>query len=274
MKMMSKRVAGAALLAMAAVAPTVAQAQAQDMSDKWVFNAAIYGWLPDIGGKTTFPAGTGSSISVDANQIIDSLKFTFMGTFEARKGRWGMFTDVVYMDVGGSKNGTRDITVDGHPLPVGVTADTNLDLKALIWTLAGTYNVVNDPGVKMDVLAGARLLDIKTTLGWNFSADIGDESNTRRSGSSEVKGTKTDAIIGLKGRANFGTDQKWFVPYYVDIGTGQSEFTWQGIAGIGYKFNWGEVFGVWRYLDYSFKSSSKIEDLTVNGPAIGVAFSW
>ena len=64
------------------------------------------------------------------------------------------------------------------------------------------------------------------------------------------------------------------MPYYVDIGTGQSEFTWQGIAGIGYKFNWGEVFGVWRYLDYSFKSSSKLEDLNASGPAVGVAFSW
>ena len=272
MNAMSKHVAGAALVALAACAPMAAQAQ--DMSDKWEYKAFIYGWLPDIGGKTTFPAGTGSSISVDASQIIDSLKFTFMGTFEAQKGRWGIFTDVVYMDVGGSKDKTRDIIVDGHPLPVGVTADAQLDLKALIWTLAGSYRVVNDPGSKLDVLAGARLMDIKTTLGWQFSADIGDGTTTRRTGSSEVKATKTDAIIGLKGRANFGTDQKWFVPYYVDIGTGQSEFTWQGIAGIGYKFNWGEVFGVWRYLDYSFKSGSKLEDMTINGPALGVAFSW
>jgi hypothetical protein len=251
-----------------------ATAHAQDMSDKWEFKAALYGWLPDIGGSTTYPSGTGSSITVDADKILDSLKFTFMGSFEAQKGRWGMFTDVVYFDLGGSKEKTRDLSINGHPLPAGVTADAQLDLKALVWTLAGTYRVVNDPGAKMDVLLGARLLDVKTTLGWQFSTEIGDGSTTRRTGNSEIKLTNTDAIIGLKGRANFGADQKWFVPYYVDIGTGQSEFTWQGIAGIGYKFNWGEVFGVWRYLDYSFKSSSSVEDLTVNGPAIGVAFSW
>ena len=74
------------------------------MSDQWQYRASIYGWFPDIGGKTTFPAGTGSSIGVDASQIIDGLKFTFMGTFEAQKGPWGVFTDVVYLDVGGSKS--------------------------------------------------------------------------------------------------------------------------------------------------------------------------
>lgn len=49
-------------------------------------------WLPHIGGSTTFPAGTGSSINVDASQILDTLKFTFMGTFEAQKGRWGVYS--------------------------------------------------------------------------------------------------------------------------------------------------------------------------------------
>ncbi len=46
------------------------------------------------------------------------------------------------------------------------------------------------------------------------------------------------------------------------------------MGGIGYKFGWGQVFGVWRYLDYNFKSSAKIEDVDFNGPAIGVAFNW
>ena len=102
------------------------------MSDQWQFRALMYGWLPDIGGKTTFPAGSGSDISVDASQIIDALKFTFMGTFEAQKGAWGVFTDVIYLDVGGPKSKTRDILVDGHPVPVGMTADATLDLKSLI----------------------------------------------------------------------------------------------------------------------------------------------
>jgi len=264
--------AGTALAALLACAPMAAVAQ--QASDAWQYNATIYGWLPDIGGKTTFPAGSGSSINVDASQIIDNLKFTFMGTFEARKGRWGLFTDVIYLDVGNSKSTTRDLAVDGHPLPVGVTADATLDLKSLVWTLAGTYGVVNDPGATMDVLAGARLIDLKQTLGWQFSADLGAGSVPARSGSSEIKVTKTDGIVGVKGRVNFGANREWFVPYYFDIGTGQTDLTWQAVGGLGYAFKWGEVFAVWRYLDYNFKSSAKIEDVNFNGPALGVAFHW
>ena len=40
-------------------------ATAQTRADDWQFRAMIYGYLPDIGGSTTFPAGTGSSINVD-----------------------------------------------------------------------------------------------------------------------------------------------------------------------------------------------------------------
>ena len=95
-----------------------------------------------------------------------------------------------------------------------------------------------------------------------------------RTGTSEIKGTKTDGIVGVKGRFNFGENREWFVPYYLDVGTGQTDLTWQAVGGLGYAFNWGEVFAVWRYLDYNFKSSSRIEDVNFNGPALGVAFRW
>ena len=57
-------------------------------------------------------------------------------------------------------------------------------------------------------------------------------------------------------------------------GTGESDLTWQGIAGIGYAFNWGEIIAAWKYLDYNFKSGQKIEGLNLSGPALGVAFRW
>jgi len=83
-----------------------------------------------------------------------------------------------------------------------------------------------------------------------------------------------DGIIGVKGRASFGANREWFVPYYLDVGTGQSDFTWQGIIGIGYQFHWGAVTAAWRYLDYEFKSGKPLESLNLSGPAIGVTFRW
>lgn len=44
--------------------------------------------------------------------------------------------------------------------------------------------------------------------------------------------------------------------------------------GIGYSYPWGDVIATWRYLDYKFKKSSKVDDLNMNGPLPGVAFRW
>ncbi len=40
-------------------------------------------------------------------------------------------------------------------------------------------------------------------------------------------------IVGVKGRLNFGASREWFVPYCIDVGTGESDLTWRGVAGIG-----------------------------------------
>ena len=249
-------------------------AGAQVRPDDWQFRALIYAYLPTISGSTTFPAGSGSNVNADSDKILDSLKFAFMGTLEAQKGRWGAFTDVMYLNVSGSKSGTRDLTIGGVELPAGVSSNASLDIKATVWTLAANYRVLAAPDAAYDVFAGARLVDVTEKLGWEFSANVGPVVSPGQTGSSQTKLDNWDAIVGLKGRFNFGQNREWFIPYYVDIGTGNSNFTWQAVAGIGYAFRWGEVVAAWRYLDYDFKSGTRIESLNLNGPAIGVAFRW
>lgn len=78
----------------------------------------------------------------------------------------------------------------------------------------------------------------------------------------------------MRGRARFGSDLRWFVPYYADIGTGNSDLTWQAIIGLGYSFGWGDVVAVWRYLDYDFESGKPMQSLTFNGVAVGVSFRF
>jgi hypothetical protein len=175
---------------------------------------------------------------------------------------------------GGSKSGTRDLTIGGAQLPAGVSANASLDIKGTVWTLAGNYRVPAMPETGFDVFAGARLLSLKERLGWEFSANVGPIVGPGQTGGSELKLDNWDGIVGVKGRLNFGPSREWFVPYYVDVGTGDSNLTWQGIVGIGYAFRWGEVVAAWGYLDYNMKSGQRIEGLNFNEPAVGVAFRW
>ena len=95
-----------------------------------------------------------------------------------------------------------------------------------------------------------------------------------RSGEASVDGTDWDAIVGLKGRYSFGDERRWFLPYYADIGTGQSKLTWQINAGVGYKFDWGSVVRHLALPRLRLQVGQKLESMNMNGPLIGVAFQF
>jgi len=261
------------LLGVGVLASGSAAAQST-LSDEWRFRAMVYLWGATIKGTATFPGGNTANIDMPFHTLLDHLKMAGMGTLEAQKGPWGAFTDVIYMNLGAANSRTRDGTIDGVPLPVGVTANTGVGLKSWVWTLAGSYRIQSTADSEMDVFAGARMLTLEPTLTWNFNVDVGPFVGPGRAGSRTVKETNWDAIVGAKGRVAFGANREWFIPYYADIGTGDSDLTWQLSAGLGYSYSWGDVIATWRYLDYNFKSKSKVQDLTMNGPLLGVAFHW
>ena len=86
-----------AALLCALFAAAVPGAQAQ-VEPAWQFQGTLYLYFPSMGGKTTFPpGGGGSEATLDAGTILENLKFTLMGSLEARKGPWGVFTDAIYI---------------------------------------------------------------------------------------------------------------------------------------------------------------------------------
>ncbi len=274
MRQQRTRCAGAlgAIAALAAVAaPSVSQAEGT--SDDWQFAVTVYGWLPAIDGDLAVPADNGVSVGVNMSDILDALNFTFMGMFEADKGRWGIGTDLIYLDLGASKNKAKDFTIGGVELPATATAKVDLDITGWLWTVEGTYLVIDEPSHPMKLLAGARMLNLGTDVKWRIDGDITGIPLPGRNGSADVSDTIWDAIVGLKGRVNFGDEGKWFVPYYVDVGTGDSDLTWQGMTGLGYAFGWGDLVGVWRYLDYD-SPSDNVDSISFNGAAVGVTFRF
>ena len=241
----------------------------------WQFGVSIYGWFPSIAGETSFAQpGGGNEFGIDIEDILDNLKFTLMGTVDVRKGRWGIATDLIYMDVGGDKSGTRAATIGRRALPVNATADVDLDLKSWIWTLAGYYRAVDRSTQTLDILAGTRYVDVEQKVDWTLSGNIGSIPIPDRTGAATAVVDNWDAIIGVRGRFAFGARKAWFIPYYLDVGTGESDFTFQGLAGLGYAFKWCDVVGAWRYLYYDLPSGKPIRDISFNGPAVGVTFRW
>lgn len=267
------RTLGATSLCLAAL--FASHSSCAQSSDAWEFQAVVYLYLPSVDGETTFPeSGGGDSAGVDSSKLLENLNLAFMGSFEAAKGPWGAFADVIYVDFGDSESPSRDLTIGGGTLPVGVNASLRYDLNGWLWTLAGSWRAASTSGHELNVIGGARLIDIDQTINWQLSGNVGSVALPDRAGDRMAGVDNWDAIVGLKGRAMFGREQRWFLPYYFDVGTGESSLTWQAMAGLGYAFGWGSVIAAWRHIDYDMKSGKSIESLSFDGPGLAVAFRW
>ena len=100
-----------------------------------------------------------------------------------------------------------------------------MGLKGSAWTIAGEYRLQSTSDSTLDLLFGARQLDVKPRIGYNLTGDLGTLPVEGRSANFEGKQSNWDAIVGLKGRYAFGDDRRWFAPVYADIGTGESRLT-------------------------------------------------
>jgi hypothetical protein len=80
--------------------------------------------------------------------------------------------------------------------------------------------------------------------------------------------------LGCGGKAFFGNGH-WFVPYYIDLGTGSNNQTWEGYTGAGYTFNHGQAILLsYRSLNYyDFPANSPVHKLTMSGPLVGYTFN-
>ena len=251
----------------------VSNVQARELPGDWEFSATLYAWLPDIAGDTIFPAGA-SSIDVEIKTILDHLEMTAMGAFQVQRGHWGGFTDIVYLNVGDEQANTRNLEIAGQPLPANVTVTTDFNLKNLFWTVGANYSLVATTGASFDLLAGTRLAQMKQSLDWEFSGSFGPVTPPPLSGSGQGKADVWDFIVGFKGDFALGADRKWVVPYYFDVGTGDTDVTLQAMVGVAYTFDWGNLGVAWRYLDYDFGTGGDITDLVISGPALGASFRW
>jgi hypothetical protein len=81
-----------------------------------------------------------------------------------------------------------------------------------------------------------------------------------------------DAIVGVRGRVKLA--ERWFLPYYLDVGAGSSKLTWQALAGIGYAFGWGDVTLAWRQLSYDQKDDKLLQDFRFKGSLLGATFRF
>lgn len=269
----------AAIVATAlAVSGTPMAANAQESTEGWKFSLMPYLWLPTIEAKLNLgPVAASrleSEISLAPSDWLPDLKMTGLLAGEARYGKWLITGDYIYMNLGSSESHINTNNFGPGPVQI-VDTGSDASLKTTIWSVVGGYSVVSTPAASVDVIAGVRYLSLKSTTDWNLNADVtGPNGNSvilPRSGSVRKSANVTTGIVGAKGRVKLG-ESNWFVPFYVDVGGGDSVTTWQAAAGIGYTYSWGDVRLDYRYMSFDQNGDKLIQGLDMGGLALGVNF--
>ena len=264
-------------LIVAALLLAVAQAQADE---QWTFAVTPYLWLPNVNGTLKYappPGGTGGpEVSVGPNDYLQNLSAVLMLAGEARRDKWSLISDVIYLRFASEESSVRAVNFGGALVDTNLSGSTKSSLEGFQWMLAGGYTAVQTPSVRLDVLGGFRYLGIEAKSEWQLTGTVagpGGAQTFPASGSISKRTDLWDAIIGVRGRVRLG-EGRWYAPYHLDVGTGSSSITWQGLVGIAYAFEWGDASLGYRHLYYDQSGDKFVQNFRFSGPSLGATFRF
>ena len=231
--------------------------------DDWGYTATVYLWGAGIEGDTA----ADNHVDVGFDTLISNLDMAFMGSLEARRSRWSLFADVVYMDVSASDSGSVKLPV-GPGIPARVDAD--VATKGTVLTLWAGYDLMSSETARVDLRAGVRYFNLALDFAAQLQPGPLEALAIERSIHDSL--SVWDGILGLGGEVRLG--ERWYGLYHVDVGSGESRLTWQAQLGVGRAFDWGDVALSYRHLEWDFKSGSAIDNVHFSGPLLSARWHF
>lgn len=269
--MVVRSAAACAVLMLAGIAG--AQAGQPDLWDgQWHYSITPYGWLPGISLTTRYQSSSGTVQNQTNDGIYSYLSGAFMLAGEARKGNWGVYTDLDWVDFSNEKG--RMTAVGGSRVGANLELDTRWDLEGGLVNLDGIRSLAHGSHGYIDLVFGVRYLKIHGDLNWDASATgNAGQAGLERSGHASGHAHFVDAIVGLKGAWTPFQRSRIFFPYYVDVGAGDSVTTYQIMAGVAYRFDWGNIALRYRELEYRRSGDKQfLQRARLSGPTVSATW--
>lgn len=229
-----------------------AEEQTTSNEDEWNYLASFYLWGADLKGT----ANNGAKIDISFSDLVDNLEMAFMGGLVANKGKWSFATDIIYLDVSSTDKNSGIV-----PLK------TTVDLSGTVLQFVGGYRVHDEDGYRINLVAGTRYLDLSTDIKANL---LVPPNTTVKISESDYT---WDVIVGVRGL--YTVNERWSIPYYVDMGTGDSDKTYHLSTGFNYRTS--DTLNIafrYRYLDWEFDSHDLLKDISFKGPLLGITYNF
>jgi hypothetical protein len=254
---------------LAALVGLVGTAEAQD-SAQWEWTLAPYLWASDVGLDLTINDDTTIGGDAEFADLLDKVDSVFMGHLEARKGRWGMYLDTIYLDLSENKS----VAVGpGGPILGDLAADVGMKMK--LYDAGGLYRLREpDDDLQFDLLGGVRYIDVDVDALLTLPGPAMNAIDIS-TGPSE-----TDMMLGARLIRRFA--ERWHWAVRADLSFGGSEGTYNGLATVGYTFGQSGLFTLtagYRYMSIEIdgtnpRGAPTAADVTMSGPLLGFVFNF
>jgi hypothetical protein len=116
-------------------------------SEPWHFNLGVPGWLASVTGDIGL-RGVTSHVDVGFDQILRHIDWATSVSAEARKGRFGVYADLLYLEASAALYNN------------GMLSKVNIGLSQYLVDGEAFYRIVEDPRGWIDLRAGARYTDV------------------------------------------------------------------------------------------------------------------
>lgn len=223
--------------------------------DKWHFQVSPYLWIAGINGR----AGVGDLIvDVDSGLTDDNVHLNagFMATFEARRNRLIVLTDLQYSNLGTER-----------PTPGPLFSGATAEFKTFILDPEVGYRVAanQEKGRSLDLLGGIRI--------WHLRANLELDPGLLSARSASRSKNWVDAVFGARGR--IAVSKRIVLVGKADLGGGGSQFTYQLFGGAAFNLSQRvSLIGAYRVLHVDYDKDNFLFDMSLTGPVIGVGFRF
>jgi len=214
--------------------------------DEWSFTVSPYVWGISLeGNASTLPPLPSVELDASFGDIVKDINLGFMSTAELRKGKFGIFADVVW----------SDLTTDPAPF-------LRINSTSVMATIAGAYRVLEQERGWLDLIVGAR--------GWYIDTGLNVGPLGGLIGHSEGW---VDAIGGLRTRINLG--KGFHATAFTLGGGGASKYVVDLTGTLGYTFtNHLSTFVGYRFVKVNYEENNFLWDMQYQGPILGGGYKF
>ena len=254
-------------LALTGPASLAAEGAASGDGDAWEFEITPYLLAAGLDGRAGL-RGVSTDIDMSSSEVLDNLDSAFMALFTARKGRWSYGLESVYFKM--SDEGSRSVSG-----PFGkVTVDGALELTTSMNVYQGSIGYrVSDQSTLVDLIGAVRYTQVDVDMSVELSTVPGIVFPPNSSLDADGSESWTDVVIGV--RVLHPVSDNVSLLGYADVGAGDSDQTYQLIAGVNWEFAKDLTAKAgYRIIDWDYENDGTVWDMQASGGYLGLGFKF